>query len=166
MGLAVRHSSPQRDLHLFDSFEGLPEPTEKDGEFAKEYSGGRATGALKSVGQCQADVQQVKTFLLEELGLEASKVHFHVGWFQNTLPTAAPTLGPIALLRVDGDWHESTRVCLEHLYPLVSSGGVVILDDYFGWAGCKQATDEYRARHGITAELTRVDQAVAYWMKP
>ncbi len=166
MGLAIRRARQARDLHLFDSFEGLPEPTAADGEAAKEYSGGRNSGALVSVNQCKAGLDEVKGFLLGLLKLDPARTHFHVGWFQETLPTTAPAIGPIALLRLDGDWYESTRLCLEHLYPRLSPGGVVILDDYSAWSGCRKATDEYRAAHSIRAPLTPMDSIAVYWMKP
>jgi hypothetical protein len=166
MGLAIRHAGQTRDVHLFDSFEGLPEPTEKDGVQAKEYSGGRASGALKSVNQCKAGLEEVRAFLLGGLKFDPARTHFHVGWFQNTLPAIAPKLGPLALLRLDGDWYESTRLCLEHLYPLLSSGGVVILDDYNSWTGCKQATDEFRNLSGIQAPMKLMDPFATYWTKP
>jgi hypothetical protein len=166
MGLASRHCGQMRDLHLFDSFEGLPEPTQKDGEAAIIYSGGRSSGELKSLNQCKAGRDEVQKFLLNGLRLDRSKIYFHVGWFQNTVPSDASGLGPIALLRLDGDWYESTRICLEHLYPLVSTGGIIILDDYFMWEGCKKATDEFRAKHDIVAPMKRIDSAAAYWTKP
>jgi len=166
MGSVIRDSGQDRDLHLFDSFEGLPEPTEMDGVAAREYSGGMATGKLQSVNQCRAGEQEVRNFLLGSLGLDPNKVHFHGGWFENTIPADSPKLGRIALLRLDGDWYESTRVCLTHLYPLLSSGGIVILDDYFAWEGCKKATDEYRTQHQITAPLIRIDIDAGYWVKP
>ncbi len=165
MGLASRHLGQKRDLHLFDSFEGLPEPTKIDGEAAKSYSSGRAAGELKSVDQCKAGLSEVQTFLLEQLKLDQSKIHFHVGWFQNTVPADASSLGPIALLRLDGDWYESTRICLDHLYPLLSAGGIIILDDYFAWEGCKKATDEFRLKHGITAPIQKIDIDAACWTK-
>lgn len=165
MALAIRHSGQARDLHLFDSFEGLPEPTEKDGAMAKEYSGGRASGALKSVGQCNAGLKEVQAFLLGRLGLDTSKVHFHVGWFQDTLPNVAPKLGPIALLRLDGDWYESTRLCLEYFYPNVSRGGIIIMDDYWAWEGCRKAVDEYRQNHQIDTPVNRIDLVAGYWIK-
>jgi O-methyltransferase len=166
MGLANRHFGQMRDLHLFDSFEGLPEPTQKDGEAAIIYSGGRSSGELKSLNQCKAGLDEVQRFLLGRLRLDRSKIYFHAGWFQNTVPADASGLGPIALLRLDGDWYESTRICLEHLYPLVSAGGMIILDDYFMWEGCKRATDEFRAKHGIVAPVKRIDAEAVYWTKP
>jgi len=165
MGLAIAHSGQRRDLHLFDSFEGLPEPTEKDGSAAKDYSGGRASGALLSVNKCREGLQPVQEFLIERLQFDEARTHFHVGWFQNTLPQVAPKLKEIALLRLDGDWYESTKLCLEYLYPLLSPGGVVILDDYNGWEGCRRATEEFRAAHQINSEILRMDAVAAYWFK-
>jgi len=165
MALAARSAGQDRALHLFDSFEGLPEPTEIDEAKAIDYSGGRAGGKLSSIDRCKAGLEEVRGFLFGQLGLDPARVHFHVGWFQDTLPADAPTLGPIALLRLDGDWYESTAVCLEHLYPLLSPGGIIVLDDYFAWAGCKKATDEYRAKHGITAPLRQIDREAVFWVK-
>jgi hypothetical protein len=67
---------------------------------------------------------------------------------------------------LDGDWYESTRICLEHLYPLLSPGGFVILDDYFAWPGCRKATDEFRERNRISSNLIRMDIDAAWWVKP
>jgi O-methyltransferase len=165
MGLALRHAGQDRALHLFDSFEGLPEPTAIDESAAAEYSGDRASGKLVSVGKCQAGLAEVENFLFGRLHFDPSRIHFHVGWFQNSLPTAAEKLGPIALLRLDGDWYESTIICLNLLYPQLSPGGIVVLDDYYAWAGCKKATDEYRARHDIKTPMIRIDDVAVYWTK-
>jgi O-methyltransferase len=165
MGRAAQHAQERRHLHLFDSFEGLPEPDERDGEHAIAYSAGRRTGALTSISKCEASLEEVKKILLEKLGLPGELVTFHRGWFQHTVPIAAKALGPIAVLRLDGDWYESTAVCLEHLYPLLSHGGALILDDYSAWQGCRKATDEYRAAHGIHSTITRVDDSAVYWIK-
>lgn len=165
MALAARHAGEPRALHLFDSFEGLPEPQEIDEAAAHDYSGGRSSGELTPIDRCKAGREEVESFLFGRLSVERPLVHFHVGWFQNTVPAAAPQIESIALLRLDGDWYESTQVCLEHLYPKLSPGGLVILDDYFAWAGCRKATDEYRARHGITSELVRIDVNAGCWVK-
>lgn len=163
MALAARHLGQRRELHLFDSFEGLPEPTAADGQAAITYSGGRSGGELKTIDLCKAGVDEVQKFLFDRLQLERSAIRFHVGWFQNTVPSVAPNIGPIALLRLDGDWYDSTRICLENLYPHLSPGGIVILDDYLMWEGCKKATDEFRARCGITAPIKSIDGGAAYW---
>ena len=166
MGLAARHAGEPRVLHLFDSFEGLPEPDERDGAQAISYSHGKSGGALSSIHQCEAGVEEVRAALLGKIGLREEGVVFHRGWFQDTVPVAAGSLGLIAVLRLDGDWYESTAICLKHLYPLLASGGVLLLDDYFCWEGCRKATDEYRAAHGITTPVVQIDEGAAYWIKP
>lgn len=165
MALAARSCGQNRTLHLFDSFEGLPEPTKIDGKTAADYSSGRDGGRLLSVGQCVAGLEEVKWFLLDEIKLDPSSVVFHQGWFQDTVPQAAPTLGPIALLRLDGDWFDSTLICLEHLYPLLQIGGIIVIDDYFAWEGCKKAVDQYRQQQGITNPMTRIDSDSVFWQK-
>jgi hypothetical protein len=165
MGLAAQNTGHSRKIHLFDSFEGLPEPTEADGAEAASYSGGRASGNLKSIDQCVAGRTQVEAFLYDTIGLNREDTIIHQGWFQNTIPADAPTLGPIAVLRLDGDWYDSTRICLDHLYPLLVPGGVLILDDYFAWEGCAKATSEYRARHHIDTAIIPIDVDCAYWIK-
>jgi len=166
MALAIKNAGQERHLHLFDSFEGLPNPTEKDGEQAAIYSGGRNQGTLATVNQCCAGLDEVRDLILDKIKVPKELAHFHVGWFQNTIPVDAGQLGPIALLRLDGDWYDSTKICLEHLYPHLSPGGIIILDDYHYWEGCRKATDEYRQQHGITAPILLADNDCCYWMKP
>lgn len=163
MGLVLKARGENRELQLFDSFAGLPEPTIEDGTRAAEYSGGRASGALESVDQCRAGLEDVRDFLFNQLELDATRVKFHIGWFQNTVPEVAPAMNPIAVLRLDGDWYESTRICLDFLYPLVSVGGVVILDDFYCWQGCAKAAEEFREKFGITAPIQRIDRDAAFW---
>jgi len=167
MGLVLEGKSEfkNRRLHLFDSFEGLPEPGEHDGQHAADYSGGANSGSLTSIHQCEAGIDEVKNFLFGELHLPSDGLVFHQGWFQDTLPALGTEPSAIALLRLDGDWYESTKVCLDHLYPRLSKGGVVLLDDYNCWEGCRKATDEYRAEHGINDEIIVIDSEAAYWIK-
>jgi hypothetical protein len=165
MALAIKNSGQERHLHLFDSFEGLPEPTEKDGEDAAVYSGGRNQGKLTTVNQCQAGLDEVRHLILDKIKVPEKLAHFHIGWFQNTVPIDAGKLGPIALLRLDGDWYDSTKVCLENLYPLVTPGGIIIMDDYFAWEGCKKATDEYLNQQGINCSIERIDLDAGFWVK-
>ena len=165
MALAMKNAGSQRPLHLFDSFEGLPEPTKDDGTNAAVLSGGRNAGELAPINQCQAGLEEVRHLMLDVIKADPSLVHFHVGWFQNTLPTATGHLGPIALLRLDGDWYDSTKICLECLYPLLSSGGIVILDDYSYWEGCRKATDEYRSRNQISDPICQIDREAVFWIR-
>ena len=73
------------------------------------------------------------------------------GWFDDTGPRYAAEQRPIALLRLDGDWYESTMVCLEHLFPLLVDDGLVLIDDYYTWDGCSRAVHDYLSRTGSTA---------------
>jgi hypothetical protein len=123
------------------------------------------SGALKSVQKCKAEIDIVKKLLLETLRFPESRIHFHQGWFQDTIPQLGKEPSQIAVLRLDGDWYDSTKICLDHLFDRVPSGGVIILDDYFAWEGCKKATDEFRDARGITEDLIRVDVDCAYWVK-
>jgi hypothetical protein len=165
MGLAARRAKPVRPLHLFDSFEGLPEPDEHDGAQAAEYSEGKAGGRLVSIAKCDASLEEVKSALFGRARLSPANVVFHPGWFQDTVPAQAKSIGAISVLRLDGDWYASTRICLEQLYPRVSPGGILVLDDYFMWEGCRKATQEYRQAHGLSETIIRVDDDCAYWRK-
>jgi O-methyltransferase len=158
-------ASPQRRIWLFDSFEGLPEPTAEDGEKAVEYSGHRVTGALEPIGQCVGPLDVVKELFFEKLAVDPSRVMIRQGWFQETLPTARYEIGSIAVLRLDGDWYDSTKVCLENLYDLVAPGGYVIIDDYGYWEGCRRAVDEFVAGRGLGVRLEVVDDSGVWFEK-
>ena len=116
----------------------------------------------------QADVEG----LFERLGIRPYKnwekwLHILPGWFAETIPFTIPAIGSIALLHLDGDWHESTKVCMEHLYPLVASGGVVYADDLGYWCGAKRAVAECFVNRGEQMPAVRwVDHTGAFWTKP
>ena len=166
MGSVLKKLNQTRRLHLFDSFQGLPQPSAEDGERAADYSDGQRDGKMVPVAKCEATIDHVKSALFNDAKLDPSYVEFYEGWFQDTVPVSGNRLSKIAVLRLDGDWYASTQVCLEHLYPRLSSGGIIILDDYYCWDGCKKATDEYRAHHHINAPLIQVDNDCCYWIKP
>jgi O-methyltransferase len=155
-----------RKIVLFDSFEGLPEPTDKDGADAGSYAGGRRRGKMESIGRCIGPLDTVKDLLFSQLGIDQTNVEFRQGWFRDTVPGAGPSIGPIAILRLDGDWYESTMVCLEGLYDQVVAGGFVIIDDYRFWDGCRRAVDEFLARRRIQVKLRHIDFAGSYFHKP
>ena len=89
-------------------------------------------------------------------------VVFLKGWFKDTLPRAP--IERLAVLRLDGDMYGSTMDALDNLYPKLSGGGFCIVDDY-ALPACRQAVDDYRARHGIGAPLLEVDWTGRYWRK-
>jgi O-methyltransferase len=95
--------------------------------------------------------------------LDDARIKFLKGWFKDTIASAP--IERLAVLRLDGDLYESTMDVLRPLYAKVSPGGFVIVDDYFAWAGCRKAVDEFRAANGISAAITRIDWTGAYWRK-
>jgi O-methyltransferase len=135
-----------RHLHLFDTFEGMPPPTEKDRRFdgrsAEELL---ATQERDSTMWGIAGVDEVRQ-AMTEVDYPAELVHFHEGLVENTIPSQAPE--QISILRLDTDWYESTRHELEHLYDRLSPGGVLIVDDYGHWAGARLATDDFLEKTG------------------
>lgn len=168
MVLAHRRSGPpSRPLHLFDSFQGLPEPKkEEDGDMAVRYAADKASGSLSSIGKCVGLLAENQKLLEHVVAYPSVLTHYHVGWFQDTLRTVPETVGAIALLRIDGDWYESTRICLEALYAKVSSGGIVVIDDYGKWPGCRKATDEFLAALHRPVFLNHIDAAGRYVIVP
>ena len=94
-------------------------------------------------------------------------VTIYPGWFHDTILSAAKEMGPLAILHLDGDWYESTKVCMEELYPLVAKNGCVIVDDYFYWKGARMAVGDYfGGQQGPRPAVHRVDHAGAWWRKP
>ncbi len=157
-----------RTLHLFDSFEGLPQPNiEKDGRSSLAYAEteARATGELTSIGLCVAAQSDCQALLETKIGYPSDLVRYHVGWFEKTVAESAAALGPIALLRLDGDWYESTRICLQHLYHRVVKGGVIVIDDYGHFEGCHKALNEFLAALDEPVLLGHIDYTGRYWVK-
>ena len=157
----------------FDSFEGMPRPTAADGDYALRWMSSvasrSAVGALASGELVGSDVNAAdyETCLsyLKATGYPVSQIHLVKGWFQNSLPVERGKIGPIAILRMDGDFYESTKTVLENLYDLVSPRGIVIIDDYGGFEGCRKAVDEFLATRGAMPHLRYVDHSIRSFMK-
>ena len=146
-----------RDLYLFDTFEGMTEPGPHDialsGETAKSLLDQSVRNEEDQVW-CYAPkerVQQALALTMYPKGL----VHLIPGRVEETLPTAAPER--IALLRLDTDWYESTRHEMEALFPRLGRGGVLIIDDYGHWQGARRAVDEYVKTHQLKLLLHPID---------
>ncbi len=165
MAYVVHKAGSSRAIWLFDSFEGLPEPSEKDGTRAKEYAGGKNSGTLVSIGKCVGPLEDVRRLFFSKLKLSGANVHIEQGWFQDTLPKVKEGIGPIALLRMDADWYESTREILRYLFDNVVPGGYVIIDDYQCWEGCRKAVDEFFAERNKQPFLVRIDRESVYFQK-
>ena len=142
-----------RDLFLFDTFEGMPQPASND----LDYTGKQAAEVLRDNpgSRCiDAPLEDVKKVLFET-GYPKQRIHFIQGRVEDTVPAHAPDT--ISLLRLDTDWYQSTKHELVHLFPRLSRHGVIILDDYGHWSGARQACDEYFARNRIAILLNRID---------
>jgi len=102
-----------------------------------------------------------------KLNLNVDNVILVKGFFQDTLQIQEniDNIGKIAVLRLDGDWYESTKICLEKLYDKVIDGGIIIIDDYGHFIGAKMATDEFRCKNNITSPLIQTDYTEFYWIK-
>lgn len=138
-----------RDLLLFDTFDGMPPPTEEDSRTTPEGSRSAAEMLAESSRDSKlwavAGLEDVREGM-RETGYPTDRISYHPGLVEDTIPGQAP--GSIALLRLDTDWYASTRHELEHLYDRLSPGGVLLIDDYGDWDGARQATDEWLERTG------------------
>jgi O-methyltransferase len=145
-----------RDLYLFDTFEGMPPPSDvdvrHDGRSAEELMAA-AESPEKSMVWAMASLEDVRDGMAK-VPYPADKVHFIEGKVEDTIPAGAPER--ISILRLDTDWYESTRHELEHLYSRLSPGGVLILDDYGYWEGARRAVDEFLDETGERLLLTRM----------
>lgn len=166
MAFVAEKEGKNRKTWLFDSFEGLPEPTKEDGQLAKSYSDERDSGELKTINKCVGPLEDVKKIFFEILNLNEKNIIIEKGWFQDVLPEAKKRIGPISVLRLDGDWYESTKVCLDELYDNVVKGGYIIIDDYGHWVGSKKALDEFSQERKLSPKLIKIDYTGVYFKKP
>lgn len=162
--LEMRDTS--RVLCLFDTFEGMTAPTEKDKVFTGEAADVILAKTARKEGPgvwaiaSQKDVQQN----LNSTGYPPDRIHLVKGKVEDTIPAQAPE--KIALLRLDTDWYESTKHELIHLYPRLVPNGVLIIDDYGHWQGAKEAVDEYFAAQKFKPLLNRLDYTGRLIIKP
>jgi hypothetical protein len=174
----MAHAPARRHIHLFDSFEEICEPDEAvDGERAirevRMWSRSGGTKGklvpLKGIYDHRGGpgtIPENRDLLEATIGYDANYLHFHKGWFQETLPEVHNDIKSIAVLRIDGDWYASTMVCLQYLFDKVVSGGFVIIDDYGAYEGCRKAVDAFIADHPRPLFLNRVNQDIRYIVVP
>jgi len=180
MALAnLKHSHTRRNIHLFDVYENGSEPDpEVDGEYAinqiKELAEDKdlevkgrlipVEGVFDSFGG-KGTLEENQHLLDNIIGYEKNKIHYHKGWFQDTVPKDVYEIEKIAILRLDGDFYANTKVCLEYLYDKVVPNGLTIIDDYGAYVGCKKAVDEFRMEKNINSFLHYSDPDCRYWFK-
>jgi O-methyltransferase len=146
----------ERTVWGADSFEGYPKPD------AQRYPADRGLG-FWTASRAAVPLEEVQRNIAR-YGYLDDRVRFIKGWFRQTLPTAP--IEQLAVLRLDGVMYESIWDSLQYLYPKVSVGGYVIVDDYAADnPQCVKAVDDYRAAHGISEELIRVNAGCVVWQR-
>jgi O-methyltransferase len=150
------HGDCTRTTWVADSFEGLPIPD------PVRYPADADDRLSESNAYLGVPLEQVQANFAR-YGLLDDRVQFLKGWFRDTLPSAP--IDRIALLRADGDMYESTTDVLENLYPKVSPGGYVVIDDYGPLANCRAAVDDFRAKYSICEEIRTIDWTGVYWQR-
>lgn len=149
--MAFATNSSNRDIHLFDSWEGLPHATTEDGR------------ASMWVGEDVGSPRRVIS-VMKKLGINLSRLHFHRGWFHDTFPRT--DIDNIALLHADGDFYESVRLTLETWLPKMTPGGFIQIDDYSAFVGCRRAVDELLAKNpDLRLECKSEDYAEVYFIR-
>jgi O-methyltransferase len=133
----------ERELWAFDSFQGLPPPSENDPSNSHD---------VYYPGVCAAPQEDVLK-AMRAVGQHPRKLHVVPGWLADTLPSA--DTGPIAMLNVDVDWYESVRIVLESLFDRVVAGGIINFDDYGCWTGCDRAVHEFLEARGLPKSVLR-----------
>ena len=159
-----------RDIYLYDTFEGMTAPTEADVSDSDPP-------ALETWQRAERDnyrawphlfdskevTEEAVRAVMAQTGYPGVRLHFVRGPVEETIPGCTPE--GIALLRLDTDWYESTRHELVHLFPRLEAGGVLIVDDYGHWQGAQQAVEEYFATAHAPLLLTRIDYAARIAIK-
>ncbi|MBD1914959.1 Wzt carbohydrate-binding domain-containing protein [Phormidium sp. FACHB-322] len=140
-----------RQLWLYDSFQGMPSTSAKDGKDAADW-----------VGKCVAEISDVKE-ILGYVSAPLEKCHIKPGWFQETFQQPLPE--QVALLHCDADWYESVILVLNTFYDRIPRGGCIVLDDFGYWEGCREAFYEFCKQRDEKPLLERVGSTQAYWIK-
>jgi len=147
-----------REYYLYDSFEGLPEVKPIDGEAAKNWQAD--TNSDWYFDNCTADINYAtKAMYLAQV----QRYHIVKGWFVETL-NSHPNR-QIAILRLDGDWYDSTMQCLDALFPKVVNGGLIIIDDYYVWEGCSKAVHDYLSKIKSSSQIRSNIGGICYIIK-
>lgn len=159
-----KFSANDRKIYLFDTFEGMSTPSEKDVDFKGQKADLLLKKAQEKTGiWCYADLEDVQNNMAKT-NYPSDKLAFIKGKVEDTLSDFQHQ--EIALLRLDTDWYASTLIELRRLYPMLVSKGVLIIDDYGHWAGARKAVDEYINNHPLPLLLNRIDYSGRLIVKP
>lgn len=158
-----KHSRSRRFLYAFDSYEGMPDP----GEFDVHHSAHGIISACATgwgAGTCSAPLESLLAVIRS---VDANEIVIPVkGYFRDTLPKMAPVIDPIAILHMDGDWHDSTRDILVHLWDRIIPGGLIQIDDFGFWAGCRKAVTDFMHDRGLLLKFEHIDDTGVRLRKP
>lgn len=152
----LKMGNNNRNIYLYDTYSGMPEPTKKDVDFKGKSSFKQWKKSEKKNinGWCFSPLEEVQKNIFST-GYPKKNLYFVKGKVEDTIPQTIPKT--ISILRLDTDWYESTYHELEHLFPRLSKNGVLILDDYGHWKGSKDAVDQYFQENNINILLNRID---------
>lgn len=154
-----RYSQSPRLLWCFDSFSGMPPAGEHD-----KHNGVPADLTGWGEGTCAAPRQSLEA-ICAKLGV-SDIIRPVEGFFESTLPARRDWVGVISLLHMDGDWHSSTTAILDNLYDRIVDRGIIQVDDYGHWEGCKKACDDFFATRGLKPQISRIDSTGVWFEKP
>jgi O-methyltransferase len=154
-GALKAYGERDRCVWVADSFDGVPPPDEDN--YPPDCGDQLHKFRILAVTEEQVRANFARYGLLDE------QVRFLKGRFRDTLPNAP--VSRLAVLRLDGDLYESTMDALSNLYPRLSTGGYLIVDDYGCLPACRQAVDAYREAHGVTEEIIPIDWTGVYWQR-
>lgn len=167
--IAMRAGAPDKLIHAFDSFCGIPRPSNRDDQYPgiknitheeQLLLPNPGEQILETTGVSAVSVDQFKQHLIDS-GAGIENIEIHKGWFEETVPVN--TVGDISILRLDGDLYNSTYVCLLHLFPKLIKGGVLIIDDW-QLKGARVACDEYFQFIGYQPDYKFISN-IAYFYK-
>jgi predicted O-methyltransferase YrrM len=142
----ARSKSPGRQMYVYDVFGMIPPPSDRDGDDVKQRYATIVAGTSEGIGGqryygYESDLLAKVEANFDRFNVNPSGHNIHLvrGLFQETMHPD----WPVALAHIDGDWYESVKVCLDRLWPAMSDGGVIVVDDYDSWTGCRRAVDEF-----------------------
>lgn len=147
---ASRVFGVRRQYVLFDSFEGLPEPNDRDGADAQWWAS--HPEHPRNFDNCRAEVDEVRDVFRRLRPWHSIRIV--EGWFDHTV--RGEDIGPIAWAHLDCDWYDSTYLCLDRLWATMAPGGVIAIDDYYDWEGCRRAVHDFLSRHQAREAIERI----------
>ncbi len=149
-----------RRYRFFDSFEGLPPPSKNDGEDAHHWA--KKTEHPRYFDNCRALEDEVRHFLNSRL-LKHSKLEISGGWFAEKLKFLPDDR--IAFAHLDADWYDSTLLCLERIWNNMQPNGIILIDDYYDWEGCRRAVHDFLSRHRAREAIRQVGNAGSVYVR-